>query len=84
LTERQPSGVIRPEPVTVNEATRCRVYWNGLRGQTLARRSRVEAFEVCTSTIYKLCAQGKLAPVRVSNAIRIAQGVLVAARAATE
>jgi len=26
---------------------------------------------VCTSTVYRLCAQGKLAHVRVSNAIRV-------------
>jgi excisionase family DNA binding protein len=26
---------------------------------------------VCTSTVYKLCAEAKLAHVRVSNAIRI-------------
>jgi excisionase family DNA binding protein len=29
---------------------------------------------VSTSTVYKLCAEGKLAHVRVSNAIRIAPG----------
>jgi excisionase family DNA binding protein len=38
---------------------------------------------VSTSTVYKLCAQGKLAHVRVSNAIRIAPGVVVTDRAAT-
>jgi excisionase family DNA binding protein len=27
---------------------------------------------VCTSTVYKLCAEGKLAHIRLSNAIRIA------------
>ena len=31
---------------------------------------------VCTSTIYKLCAEGKLQHVRVSNAIRISEAVL--------
>ena len=31
---------------------------------------------VCTSTVYKLCAEGKLRHVRVSNAIRISEAVL--------
>jgi len=31
---------------------------------------------VCTSTIYKLCAEGKLQHARVSNAIRISEAVL--------
>ena len=33
---------------------------------------------VCTSTVYKLCAEGKLRHVRVSNAIRIPQAALSA------
>ncbi len=31
---------------------------------------------VCTSTTYKLCAEGKLQHARVSNAIRISEAVL--------
>jgi excisionase family DNA binding protein len=31
---------------------------------------------VCTSTVYKLCAEGKLAHVRLANAIRIAREAL--------
>ncbi|MBL8922819.1 MAG: helix-turn-helix domain-containing protein [Myxococcaceae bacterium] len=30
-----------------------------------------ERLSVCTATVYKLCDQGRLAYVRVSNAIRI-------------
>jgi excisionase family DNA binding protein len=34
-------------------------------------REVAERLRVCTSTVYKLCAMGKLRHVRVSNAIRI-------------
>ena len=33
---------------------------------------------VCTSTVYKLCAEGRLRHVRVSNAIRIPEGAIAA------
>ena len=41
--------------------------------------------EVCTATVYTLCAQGQLPPIRILNAIRIPQAdvkVFVAARRA--
>ncbi len=37
----------------------------------LTVRQAATVLQVSTSTIYKLCAEGKLAHVRVSNAIRI-------------
>src|SRR5262245_60444602 len=42
----------------------------------LSVREVATLLEVCTSTIYKLCAEGKLQHVRVSNAIRISEAVL--------
>jgi excisionase family DNA binding protein len=37
----------------------------------LTVREVAERLRVCTSTVYKLCAMGKLRHVRISNAIRI-------------
>ena len=42
----------------------------------LTVREAAARLGVCTSTVYKLCAEGKLAHLRVSNAIRIAPGHL--------
>jgi len=42
----------------------------------LTAREAAANLGVCTSTVYKLCAQGKLAHVRVSNAVRILPGDL--------
>jgi excisionase family DNA binding protein len=43
--------------------------WAGERLWTV--REVAARLGVCTSTIYKLCAQGRLAHVRVANAIRV-------------
>jgi excisionase family DNA binding protein len=40
-------------------------------GRLLTVREVAKLLNVATSTVYKLCAEGKLAHVRVSNAIRI-------------
>jgi excisionase family DNA binding protein len=40
----------------------------------LTVREVASALKVATSTVYKLCAEGKLAHTRVSNAIRISGG----------
>jgi excisionase family DNA binding protein len=42
----------------------------------LSVREAASILGVCTSTVYKLCAEGKLRHVRVSNAIRIPQAAL--------
>jgi len=42
----------------------------------LSVRDAAKRLGVCTSTVYKLCAEGKLRHVRVSNAIRISEAVL--------
>jgi excisionase family DNA binding protein len=42
----------------------------------LTVREVAKVLHVATSTVYQLCAEGKLAHVRVSNAIRIAPGVV--------
>ena|SRR6266851_5499359 len=42
----------------------------------LSVREVAARLRVCTSTIYKLCAEGKLQHARVSNAIRISEAVL--------
>jgi excisionase family DNA binding protein len=51
-----------------------------LQGRTLPRllsvRETASLLGVCTSTVYKLCANGALRHVRVSNAIRIPEGAL--------
>jgi excisionase family DNA binding protein len=39
-------------------------------------RQAAEALQVSTSTVYQLCAQGRLPHFRVSNAIRIEPSVL--------
>jgi excisionase family DNA binding protein len=39
--------------------------------QFLTVREVAKLLNVATSTVYKLCAEGKLAHVRVSNAIRV-------------
>ncbi|TME28581.1 MAG: helix-turn-helix domain-containing protein [Chloroflexi bacterium] len=41
-------------------------------------REAARLLGVCTSTVYKLCAEGKLRHVRVSNAIRISESALAA------
>jgi len=40
-------------------------------GRLLTVREVARALNVAPSTVYKLCAEGKLAHVRVSNAIRV-------------
>jgi excisionase family DNA binding protein len=42
----------------------------------LTVKQAATALQVSTSTIYKLCAEGKFAHVRVSNAIRIESSTL--------
>ena len=37
----------------------------------LTVREVAKRLRVCTSTVYKLCAEGRLAHVRVANAIRV-------------
>jgi excisionase family DNA binding protein len=39
-------------------------------------REAAHLLGVCTSTVYRLCAEGKLRHVRVSNAIRISEMAL--------
>lgn len=46
----------------------------------LSVREVASRLGVCTSTVYKLCAEGRLAHVRISNAIRVRPEVLSAAR----
>jgi excisionase family DNA binding protein len=48
------------------------VMWQRL----LSVREAAGLLGVCTSTVYKLCAEGKLRHVRVSNAIRISEAAL--------
>jgi excisionase family DNA binding protein len=43
----------------------------------LSVREAASRLGVCTSTVYKLCAEGKLRHVRVSNAIRISEAALL-------
>ena len=43
----------------------------GPRECMLSVREVAARLSVCTSTVYKLCAQGKLAHVRIANAIRV-------------
>jgi len=42
----------------------------------LSVREAASLLRVSTSTVYKLCAEGKLRHLRVSNAIRISEAVL--------
>lgn len=42
-----------------------------LQDQVLTVREAAERLRVCTATIYRLCATGRLPHIRVSNAIRI-------------
>ena len=42
----------------------------------LSVREVATRLRVCTSTVYKLCTEGKLRHVRVSNAIRISETAL--------
>jgi excisionase family DNA binding protein len=42
----------------------------------LTVREVARALRVSTATVYKLCARGELAHVRVLNVIRIPEGVL--------
>ncbi len=42
-----------------------------IRARFLTVREVAKLLNVATSTVYKLCAEGKLAHVRVSNAIRV-------------
>jgi excisionase family DNA binding protein len=42
----------------------------------LSVREAASLLGVCTSTVYKLCAEGKLRHVRISNAIRIPEAAL--------
>jgi len=44
----------------------------------LSVREAARLLGVCTSTVYKLCAEGKLRHVRISNAIRISESALAA------
>jgi len=44
------------------------------KGRLLTVREVAKRLRVCPSTVYKLCAEGKLAHVRVSNAIRVLPG----------
>jgi hypothetical protein len=44
----------------------------------LLRADVARELRVCTATVYKLCAAGELAHVRVSNAIRVAPADLAA------
>jgi len=37
----------------------------------LSVREVAARLSVCTSTVYKLCAEGRLAHVRIANAIRV-------------
>jgi excisionase family DNA binding protein len=46
--------------------------------QFLTVREVAKLLRVATSTVYKLCAEGKLAHVRVSNAIRVHPDAVVA------
>jgi excisionase family DNA binding protein len=43
-------------------------------GRLLTVREVAERLHVCASTVYKLCAEGRLAHVRVANAIRAVPG----------
>jgi excisionase family DNA binding protein len=47
-----------------------------MRPRLLSVREAASLLGVCTSTVYKLCAEGKLRHVRVSNAIRISEAAL--------
>jgi len=44
----------------------------------LSVRETASLLRVSTSTVYKLCAEGRLQHVRVSNAIRISESALAA------
>jgi excisionase family DNA binding protein len=46
--------------------------------QYLTVREVAKLLNVATSTVYKLCAEGKLAHARVSNAIRVCPDAVVA------
>ena len=46
----------------------------------LSVREVASRLRVCTSTIYKLCAEGRLPHLRISNAIRVRPEVLSAAK----
>ena len=46
------------------------------RSRLLSVREVASRLGVCASTVYKLCAEGKLRHVRVSNAIRISEAAL--------
>ena len=48
------------------------------RPRFLSVREAAALLRVCTSTVYKLCAEGRLPHVRVSNAIRIPEGAIAA------
>ena|SRR5438309_341940 len=48
------------------------------RPRFLSVREAAALLRVCTSTVYKLCAEGRLRHVRVSNAIRIPEGAIAA------
>jgi excisionase family DNA binding protein len=55
------------------QSIRCEeVMWQRL----LSVREAASLLGVCTSTVYKLCAEGKLRHVRISNAIRISEAAL--------
>jgi len=47
-----------------------------MRTRLLSVREAASHLRVSTSTVYKLCAEGKLRHVRVSNAIRIPEAAL--------
>jgi excisionase family DNA binding protein len=49
----------------------------------LTVREVAKLLHVATSTVYKLCAEGKLAHVRVSNAIRVHPSAVEASLAAS-
>jgi len=49
---------------------------DGSKGHLLSVRGVATCLGVSSATVYKLCAQGSMVHVRVSNAIRVAPGEL--------
>ena len=68
-------------PISLRSTTLCNplgtpLVWDfegavGDPGSLLTVREVARALRIATSTVYKLCAEGKLVHVRISNAIRI-------------